>query len=375
MQDSLTIGRIAGIRVGVNWTWLVIFVLIVWTWATGVFPETNPGLGNGAYIAMALAGAALFFGSLLLHELGHAVQARRDGMEIEGITLWLFGGVAKFKGMFPSAGAEFRIAIAGPLVSLALGLLFMGAAAVGLPEPVDGVAAWLGYTNMALLVFNLIPALPLDGGRVLRSALWYFRGDFAWATRIAAAIGQGFGYLLIAGGVASLVFLSAFSGIWLALIGWFLLQAAGAESRQLIARRALGGLRVRDLMVREPVTTRPDLTLGQFMDNVVSWRPFTTYPVTENGRAVGLLLFRRVAEVPRQEWDTRTVRECMLPREEVPVVAEDDELIDAAGELAEQDVNRALVLDGERLVGLLSITDIARALEMRGPSRRPPARV
>src|SRR5215208_6980158 len=186
MRDSVTVGRIAGIQVGVNWSWLVVFALIVWTLYAGIFPETNPGLDRGAYAAMAIVAAGVFFASLLAHELGHAFVARREGMEIDGITLWLFGGVAKFRGTFPSAGAEFRIAIAGPLVSLAIGVLFsLLAWGIDVSEPVDAVAAWLGYINLVLLVFNLIPALPLDGGRVFRSILWYIRGDFAWATRVS----------------------------------------------------------------------------------------------------------------------------------------------------------------------------------------------
>ena len=371
MRDSITIGRIAGISVGVNWSWLIVFALIAWTLAVSIFPSTNPGLGDGAYIAMALVAALLFFTSLLLHEYGHALQARRDGMEIEGITLWLFGGVAKFKGMFPSAGAEFRIAIAGPLVSLVLGLLFLGVPMLlGLPSTVDGVLFWLGSINVALLVFNLLPALPLDGGRILRSILWYARGEFASATHIAAWIGRAFGYLFVAAGVALLVFSSPVTGIWLAFIGWFLLQAAGAEDRFVAAREALGGLRVRDVMARDPVTAPAGITLGQFMDDVAWSRPYTTYPVTESGEVVGLLPFRRVAEVPRADWDRRTVRDCMIPREDVPVVREDDELVLAAGEVAEHDVNRALVLDAGKLVGLLSVTDVARALQMRGAGRR-----
>jgi Zn-dependent protease/CBS domain-containing protein len=371
VRDSFTIGRIAGISVGVNWSWLIVFALIAWTLAVSIFPSTNPGLGDGSYIGMALVAALLFFTSLLLHEYGHALQARRDGMEIEGITLWLFGGVAKFKGMFPSAGAEFRIAIAGPLVSLVLGLLFLGVPMLlGLPSTVDGVLFWLGSINVALLVFNLLPALPLDGGRILRSILWYARGEFASATHIAAGIGRGFGYLFVAAGVALLVFSSPVTGIWLAFVGWFLLQAAGAEDRFVAAREALGGLRVRDVMARDPVTAPAGITLGQFMDDVAWSRPYTTYPVTENGEVVGLLPFRRVAEVPRAEWDRRTVRDCMIPREDVPVVREDDELILAAGEVAEHDVNRALVLDAGKLVGLLSVTDVARALQMRGAGRR-----
>jgi Zn-dependent protease/predicted transcriptional regulator len=368
---SFRLGRIAGVEIGVNWSWLVIFVLITWTLAAGVFPRQNPDLSDGTHLAMAIVAAVLFFVSILLHELGHAFQARREGMEIEGITLWLFGGVAKFRGMFPSAGAEFRIAVAGPLVSLALGLLFLGVPMLlGLPATVDGVLFWLGSINLALLVFNLLPALPLDGGRVLRSILWYARGEFASATRLAAAIGRGFGYLFVAAGVALLVFASPVTGIWLAFIGWFLLQAAGAEDRFVAAREALGGLRVRDVMARDPVTTPAGITLGQFLDDVAWSRPYTTYPVTESGDVVGLLQFRRVAEVPRAEWDRRTVRDCMIPREDVPVVREDDELVLAAGEVAEHEVNRALVLDAGRLVGLLSVTDVARALQMRGASRR-----
>jgi Zn-dependent protease len=366
VRDSLTLGRIAGVRFGVNWSWLVVFALIVWTLATGIFPDTNEGLSDGTYVAMAIVAAFLFFGSLLAHELGHALQARREGMEIDGITLWLFGGVAKFKGMFPSAGAEFRIAIAGPLVSLALGLAFaLVAWGLSLPAAVDGVAFWLGYINLTLLVFNLLPALPLDGGRIFRSALWAVKGDFAWATHIAALVARGFGYLLIAGGLAMFIFQGTFSGAWLAFIGWFLLQAASAEDRYLLARQALSGLHVRDLVVREPVTTRPDLTIAEFMDDIVWKSRHTTYPVTDNGHALGLLPFRCVAEVPRSEWETRKVSDCMVPADRVPVVSEDDELIDAAAELSDGDIHRALVLDGDRFVGLLSATDVARALEVR----------
>jgi Zn-dependent protease/CBS domain-containing protein len=366
MGSTFTLGRIAGIPLGVNWSWLVVFALIVWTWATGVFPETNPGYSDGTYVALAVIGAILFFGSIVLHEYGHAIQATREGMEIDGITLWLFGGVARFKGNFPSAGAEFRIAIAGPLVSLALGVLFVLLAwLAGLPETVDAVAAWLGYLNLTLLAFNLIPALPLDGGRVLRSILWAARDDFVWATHVAAAIGRAFGYLFIAAGVAMLIFQGTFSGAWLAFIGWFLLMAASAEDRFTLARQALQGLRVRDLVVRDPVTTRPDVTIGDFMDEIVWKSRHTTYPVTDNGHALGLLPFRCVAEVPRTDWETRTVRECMVPASDVPTVSENDELIDAAAELSESDLHRALVVDGDHFVGLLSETDVARALEIR----------
>jgi Zn-dependent protease/CBS domain-containing protein len=371
VTSSFALGRIAGIRISIHWSWLVVFALIVWSLASTVFPAQNDGLAGGTYFAMAVVAAVLFFVSILLHELGHAVQARREGMEIDGITLWLFGGVAAFRGMFPSAGAEFRIAIAGPLVTLVLGGAFVAlGVALALAESIDGVLAWLGYVNFMLLVFNLLPALPLDGGRVLRSALWQARGDFGWATRIAAGVGRGFGYLFIAGGIALFIFANAVSGAWLAFIGWFLLGAASAESRYLAVRDALGGLKVRDLMVRDPATVAPALSLGRFMDDVVRNRRHTTYPVVDEGRAVGLIPFRCVAEVPRGDWDERTVADCMLPRDAVPVLDAEDELVDALAELSQRGIGRGLVLEGDRLVGLLSMTDLARALEVNGRRRR-----
>jgi Zn-dependent protease/CBS domain-containing protein len=320
---------------------------------------------------MAIVAAVLFFTSLLLHELGHAIEARREGMEIDGITLWLFGGVASFKGQFPSAGAEFRIAIAGPLVSLVLGLGFVGiAAGTTSPEEVDGVAAWLGYINLFLLAFNLIPALPLDGGRVLHAALWAARGDFRWATAVAANVGRGFGYLLIALGVFMFIAEGSFSGAWLAFLGWFLLSAAGAEARYAVTQDALRGMRVGDFMIVAPVTARADETIGQFMDETAGRAHYTTYPVLDGDGVVGLLPFRCVAQTPRAEWDTRLVGDCALPLDRVPVLTEDEPAMDAFAELSGGDVHRGLVLRDGRLRGLLSITDIARVLAVRPP--RPP---
>lgn len=370
VNPTFQLGRIAGIRIGINWSWLIVFALIVWSLAAAVFPSQNPGLSDAEYVAMAVAAALLFFASLLLHELGHALQAKRDGLEIEGINLWLFGGVAQFKGGFPSAGAEFRIAIAGPLVSLVLGVLFVLVAALaGLPNAVDGVVAWLGFTNLILLAFNLLPALPLDGGRVLRSALWYFRGDLPWATWLASAVGRGFGFLFIGLGLFMLIAEGTFSGAWLAFIGWFLLQAATGEARYVATKQALDGLLVRDLMSRQPVTVDADLTLGQFMDDVAWSRRYTTYPVLERGRPIGLLAFRAVASVPHDEWNTSRVRDAMVPRDEVPLLDQAEPAIDALAELSASDVHRGLVVKGGDLVGLLSITDLARALEVGPPSR------
>jgi Zn-dependent protease len=366
-NGNLSIGRFGGVEVRLNWSLIAVVALLVWSLTDGVFPSQNPGLSHGTYLGMAIVAAVLFLASILLHELGHSWVARHEGIEVDSITLWLFGGVSQFKGRYETPGAEFRVAFTGPLVSIVLGVVFVLIALAGFPSSVDGVAAWLGYINLILAVFNLIPAAPLDGGRVLHAALWRAKGDFAWATRVSSEIGQGFGYLLIALGLVMFIFQGSFSGAWLAFIGWFLLQGAKAEARYAATEQALGDLRVRDLMVPRPVTVEADSTLGRFMDDVAWSHRFTTYPVVDGGRPVGLLPFASVAAVPRSEWDTRRVRETMIPLAQVPQLTEDERAVDALTELSTPTA-RGLVVEDGHLSGLLSITDLARALEV---GRRP----
>jgi Zn-dependent protease/predicted transcriptional regulator len=376
MNGNLTVGRFGGVELRLNWSLLAVVALIVWSLTDGVFPSQNPGLSHNTYLGMAVVASLLFLASIALHELGHSWVARREGIEVDSITLWLFGGVSQLNGRFKSPGEEFRVAVSGPLVSIGLGVLFVLIALAGAPSEVDGVAAWLGYINLLLAAFNLLPASPLDGGRVLHSILWRAKGDFAWATRVASEVGQGFGYLFIALGLAMFVFEGSFSGAWLAFIGWFLLQGARAEARYVATEQALGGLRVRDLMVRHPVTVDADSTIGRFMDDVAGSHRFTTYPVLEGDRPVGLLAFASVAAVPRSDWDSRGVRDTMFPLDDIPLLTEDEMAVDALQELSAPTGNRGLVVDDGHLAGLLSITDIARALEVgrkaaQSPSPRP----
>ena len=375
MNGNLTVGRFGGVELRLNWSLLAVVALIVWSLSDGVFPSQNPGLSHNTYLGMAVVASLLFLASIALHELGHSWVARREGIEVDSITLWLFGGVSQLNGRFKSPGVEFRVAAAGPLVSIVLGVLFVVIALAGAPSEVDGVAAWLGYINLLLAAFNLLPAAPLDGGRVLHAILWRAKGDFAWATRVASEVGQGFAYLFIALGLAMFIFEGSFSGAWLAFIGWFLLQGARAEARYVATEQALGGLRVRDLMVRHPVTVDADSTIGRFMDDVAWSQRFTSYPVLEGNRPVGLLAFASVAAVPRSDWDTRSVRDTMFPLDDVPLLKEDEMAVDALQELSAPSGNRALVVEDGHLAGLLSITDIARALEVgRTPAQAPSAR-
>jgi Zn-dependent protease len=372
MSSSFRLGRIAGVEIGANWTWLLVVALILWTLAGGVFPAANPGLSDGVYLAMAAVAALAFFASLTFHELGHALQARREGITIDGITLWVFGGVARLRGDLPSAGAELRVALAGPAVSLVLGMVLLGAAlALPLGAAADGVIFWLGQINLYLLMFNLLPALPLDGGRVLRALLWGRSGDFLAATQTAAALGRGFGQALIAMGLLLVFLVGAFGGLWLAFIGWFLLGAADTELRAASTRHALAGLTVTDVLVRDPVSVESNASVADFMEDVFFPTRHTAFPVLRNGEPVGLVTFRRALQVPRDAWRATTVEEIMTPAAEVRLPAEAP-LSQALTQLTEREPRRALVYRDGELAGLLSLTDVTRVLEARaGPGAGP----
>jgi len=366
MHASISLGRLAGVKIGVNWSWLVILALISASLGFAVFPTTNPGYSDGVYAAMAIAAALLFFVSLLLHELGHAVVARREGMEIEGIVLWLFGGVAQFRGLFPSAGAELRIALAGPAVSLLIGVTLLSVAILApLPGFLDGSVMWLGRINLVLLAFNMLPALPLDGGRVFRALVWQRTGDFTRATSIAGAVGRGFGQLMIGFGLLSVLLLGALGGIWLAFLGWFLMAAAGAEVKFATMGAALRSMSVADAMAHDPVTVPAEQTLAEFSQGVFTRSRHAAYPVVDDGTLTGLLAFRDLTRVSPANWNQERIDQHMRPFGRVLVMAPDDELGTAAMDLSQDDLGRALVLEEGRLAGLLSMTDVSRLIELR----------
>ena len=366
--STITLGRVAGIEIGINWTWLGIFALILWSLAGVEFPADAPGRPWPTYALMGVVATAAFFASLILHELGHAIQARREGVRTEGITLWLFGGVAKLGGEFPSAGAELRIALAGPLVTLVIGsAALLLTAAWPQPGAVRSVLAWLGYINVALLVFNLVPALPLDGGRVLRALLWARTRDLAVATHRASRIGSVLAAVLIGLGILETL-QGAFGGLWMALIGWFVLEAGRAEEQHVVIRGLLGHTPVGLLMTREPVTVDPRDSLAQVADRVRGTARHTAYPVVSAGRVVGLLPLHALATTPHAEWDARTVEDCMLPAASVLHLTPGTPAADAVTLLAEGASGRAVVVDDDgRLVGIVSLTDIARALAAGRP--------
>jgi Zn-dependent protease len=326
MEDGIPLGRIAGIRVAANWTLLIVVALLVLGLAGGVFPREYPGVAAGWYLVAALVGAALFLASLLAHELAHALVARRAGVAVESITFWLFGGVARLGGDASTPVAALWIALVGPLTSLALGGLFAAVAAglrgAGAPSVVAGVAGWLAWTNLGLAAFNLLPGAPLDGGRVLRALLWFRHGDGDRAARTAARAGRVLGIVLVGLGILQIFAGQGASGLWVAFIGWFLGGAARAEEQYAAARSTLAGVRVRDAMTPNPVVAPASATVAE------------------------ALLEMKVAG----------------PRQDLVTVAPDQPLAELLGRVSDGEDGRALVLDGERLVGIVSPTDIMRAL-------------
>jgi Zn-dependent protease len=355
MNDTFRLGRIVGVRVGVNWTVLVVFTLLAYGLAAERLPQSYKGLHPVVYVLGGLFTAAAFLASLLAHELAHAIVARRNGLTVEGITLWLLGGVARFEGEPESPGAELRIAGSGPLVSLLLGMLLAGASAVlliaGMNGMVAGCLAWLAAINVVLALFNVIPAAPLDGGRLVHALLWRLSGDRTKATLRAAVAGRAFGWIaMIAGFYVSLW---NFSGLWLILIGWFLIAAAGLEAGQARAVARLDGITVGRIMTPDPFTVPASMTAAEFLREMLPRHRHTAYPLIEDGVVRGVVTAEKIRG---QEADAA-----------IAAVVEDAERTSAQASLAELlprlARGRLLVFDGERLVGIVTPRDLTRALE------------
>lgn len=378
MNESVRLGRIAGVDVGVNWTVFVIFLLITFGLAAGRFPQQHPGLEPTAYVVAGVVAGLVFLASILAHEVSHAMVAQRNGVDVDGIVLWLFGGVARLRGEPGDPGAEIRVAGVGPLVSVVLGAAF-GAVAVllgglGAPGITVGVFAWLAVINVVLAVFNLVPAAPLDGGRILRGVLWKRRGDRLGASVTAARAGRAFGWLLVVLGLVDFVAGAGGGGLWLVLVGWFLTNAAGAEEHHAQVRHALGDVRVDQVMTAQPVVVPSDLPVSRLIEDHVFSSRYSSFPLVDRtGRPAGLITLNRVKQVPADRRGTTTVADIACPLDAVAVARPDESLADLLPRLAGCSDGRALVLEGDRLVGIVSPTDVAHQLEVADlrDARRP----
>ncbi|MCX4470734.1 putative zinc metalloprotease Rip3 [Micromonospora sp. MW-13] len=372
MRASFRIGRIAGVPVGVNWSVLVIFLLIAWLLSASQFPRSYPDRPTWAYVLAGLSAAVVFFLGLLAHEVAHAVVAKRNGIEVEGITLWLFGGVSELRGEARDPGAELRIAGIGPLVSLIIGVFFGGVAALlalaGVHGLLLGALAWLAGINVLLAIFNVLPAAPLDGGRLLRAAVWKATGDRTRASVVAARAGWILGVLLIGLGLWQFLRGAGVGGLWLALIGWFLIGAAGIEERQARMGSALRGVRVADVMTPQPQTASAEMTVADFVDHYLFAYRHSALPLTEDGRPVGLVTLDRVRGVAADRRAATTLAEVACRADQLVLASPDEQLTDLLPRLSECADGRALVVTEQRLVGIVSPSDISRAAQ-RGSLR------
>ena len=367
MTTTFRLGRLAGVDIGVHWSVLIIFGLLAWSLSASRFPAEYPGNPAWAYVVAGVAAAVVFFLGLLAHEVSHAVVARRNGLAVEGITLWVFGGVARLRGEARTPGVDLRIAGVGPLVSLLIGVGF-GAVAVVLAAAdntglVFGTFAWLAGINVVLAVFNVLPAAPLDGGRLLRAALWKWRGDRTWAAISAARAGRVLGLLLIFFGLWQFLAGAAIGALWLALIGWFLIGAAAAEERQARLGGALGGMRVAEIMSTQPETAPADLTIAELIDRHLWTSRHQAFPLVDDGRPVGLVTLNRIKSVPPDRRATTTLRDIACARDELTLASPDEPVTDLLPRLNRCADGRALVVSGEQLVGIVSPSDISRAVQ------------
>ena len=362
-------GRIFGIQFRIHYSWFVIFVLITVSLSWQYFPYTYPEWSKLTYWLTGVATSLLFFTSVVAHELSHSLVGRANGIPVRSITLFLFGGVAHMTREATRHGAEFRMALAGPVASLVIGGIFflLHLLLQGISEPVAALVFWLAQINVVLAIFNLIPGFPLDGGRIFRSLLWRFTGNYQCATRIAVEVGRGVGYLFVAGGIV-LMFLypgNWFNGLWLAFIGLFLTYVATASYRQAQWQAALQGIRVADVMTTTCPVISPYMTISRVVQDYIFVSGHRCFMVTDGGELRGILTLQNIKSIDRKNWDTASVGDVMTPAERLKVIPLDEEVLSVVEQMEEYGVNQMPVVNEARIVGLIDRDDVLRLIYTR----------
>jgi Zn-dependent protease/predicted transcriptional regulator len=392
MNKGFRVGRLFGIDIHIDGSWIFIFLLVTWSLAAGLFPMWHPEWTRMTNWTVAVIASLLFFVSILLHELSHSLVAKARGLPVRRITLFLFGGVSNLEREPPTPKTEFLMAVVGPLTSILLGIIFIALGTMGVvgseaifnnPQqaiselgPISTLLMWLGPVNIFLGLFNLIPGFPLDGGRILRSILWRISGDLQKATAWAAGAGRLFGWLFIIAGVAMIfgVRLPVFGsglvgGLWLVFIGWFLNYAAKATYQQTVIRDLLEDVPVFRLMRSDVPTVPPNISVSELVYDHLMGTDEHGFPVMAGDRLVGLVCLQDIRKVPREAWDRTTVGEIMTRADQLDVVAAQEDASDALDKLTRRDVRQAPVVENGRLVGLLRRRDILKWLDLQsGPA-------
>lgn len=368
LQRRISIGRLLGFEIRFDLTWLMLVAFIVWTLSAGFFPAAYADLSTDTYIWMGILGAAGLFTSIILHELAHSVVGRHLGMEIHGITLFAFGGAAELGEEPKTPRVEFLMAIAGPAMSVVLAGLFYGLGALlaglGLSAPIVAVNAYLVTINLILAAFNMLPAFPLDGGRVLRAVLWRWRNDLGWATRVASLIGGGLGLVLVLLGVLSAFSGNLVGGVWLFLIGLFIRAAATSANQRLQMRQTLGDVPVRRFMKRDPVVVQSTLSVDRLVEEYLLGRSLQQVPVVQDGRLVGYVGVDEVKAVPVDSRGRYSVAEVQKPVDATEILAPDTGAAEALARMQRIGQGRLFVLEGSALIGVITLRDLLSYLSV-----------
>jgi Zn-dependent protease/predicted transcriptional regulator len=368
LGNAIPIGKLFGISVKLHYSWFIIFVLVAWSLAAGYFPATYPTWGLSLSIIVGVVTSLLFFASVLAHELMHSVVARSIGIPIQGITLFVFGGVSQMTEEPSRPQDEFRMAIAGPLTSLVIGVIFLAIwnFLKELPEYVIAVAFWLGWINVILAAFNLIPGFPLDGGRVLRSLLWWRNQNLKRATRIASTIGRIIGYLFIFAGIWIIFQGNWLNGLWLAFIGWFLGSAAAGSYRQLELQELLKRHKVAEIMTTDCPVISSDITIEKLVHENILASGKRCFPVLQQETISGLITMYDIKSIPRDQWSFRTVKEAMTPVDKLKTVSPDDDLAKVMQLLAQGNINQVPVIKNNVIIGMIARDNLFSFINIRG---------
>jgi len=366
---GITIFKLFGFEVRIDPSWIFIAILVTWSLASGFFPYQYRYLSPATYWYMGVAGALGLFASIIFHELCHSLVARRFGLPIRGITLFIFGGVAEMEEEPPSAKAEFFMALSGPISSILLGFLFyliyIWGQENGWPESLYGVFAYLRWINWILAAFNLVPAFPLDGGRVFRSILWKWKKNLKWATHISSEIGSFFGLFLIILGVFYILMGAFINGLWYLLIGMFLRSASSMSYQRLLMRRALEGETVRRFMRPGPITVSPSISLTELVEDYIYKYHFNMFPVVTNARLLGCVSTAQVREIPRQDWKERKVEDILEQCSSANRISADTDAMEALSIMSRTGQTRLMVTEGEHLIGIITLKDMLRFFSLK----------
>lgn len=370
MRGSFVIGRIRGIDIEINFSWLLIFALMTYMLATSYFPLNYPDWGPALWWLLGASAALLLFASVLLHELCHSLVSVSLGLPVKRITLFIFGGVAQIEGEPDEPMKELKIALAGPAMSIVLGIVFLllagVLAAAGTPQYVSVLFGYLGTINLMLAAFNLVPAFPLDGGRVLRAILWHFKGDMQGATRIAASAGGAFGYTLIFLGIFLVLAGNLANGIWMAFIGWFIAQAAQSSYQQMLLSDIFTKIPVRDFMTTQVVIVDYFISVQDLVDKYFYKHKYAFFPVRQQDQITGIVSLNNVRNLPQADWPRTTVGRIVTPLQENLIVRPDEAVAAVMNKLFANGVGRVLVMEGSQLLGLVSRTDVLNYMRIHG---------